>query len=118
MFSRRSREERERQAGRPRGVSTSGVCRLSMMKQRHACVVSWKIQTKKKNEEERARRDVHRNTSVSSCTECPGAYPAYTMFPFLFARSCVCVCVVLSSKCRYFQKKKEFSLLCFVALRL
>ena len=40
-----------------------------------------------KKEEERASRCVYRNTSVSSCTECPGAYPAYTMFSFLLALS-------------------------------
>lgn len=76
---------------------------------------------KKKNEEERARRDVHMNTSVSSCTECPGAYPAYTMFPFLFAGSLslstsqqskmqfffTCVCRSFFEVSLYFSTKKK-----------
>ena len=130
MFSRRSREERERQAGRPRGVSTSGVCRLSMMKQRHACVVSWKIQTKRKKK--------RRGTRAAMCIEIPRwalARSARERIPrtpcFLFYslalslspprnnRRCsffLRVCVVLSSKCRYIsaRKKKErvFVVLC------
>ena len=133
MFSRRSREERETGGASERCPYFGRLSFIDEAKARLRRFVE-NPKKKKKKTKRNARRDVYRNTSVSSCTECPGAYPAYTMFPFLYSlslslspprnnRRCsffLRVCVVLSSKCRYIsarKKKKEFSL-CFVALRL